>query len=145
LQDASAALREWVRSHQVTWERKAHFELAEGRMVHAGYDVTLFALHPLPLHDDPGCPECLRIHASLRDVASIALGDSRPGGGLDIAPFAPKLSMRAESNWAPEVELDVEVFQPGAVAPSDADEDACVQSMEKGLLRLGARPVSWAR
>lgn len=145
MQDADAPLREWVRSHHVTWERKGHFELAEGRMVHAGYDVTLFALHPQPLHDDPGCPECLRIHSSLRNVASVALGDSRPAGGLAIAPFAPRLSMRAESNWAPEVELDVEVFQAGAVKPSDADEDACIQSMEKALLRLGARPVRWAR
>jgi hypothetical protein len=145
MQDAETALREWVRSHQVTWERKPHLELVEGRMVHSGYDVTLFALHPLPLHEDPGCPECLRIHRSLRDLATTVIGDSRSAGGLAIAPFTPTLSMRAESNWAPEVELDVEVLQPGAVTASDADEDVCIQAMEKELLRLGARHGRWGR
>jgi hypothetical protein len=142
---SDVALREWVRSHHVTWERTPRYELAEGRKVHVGYDVALFALHPEPLHDCPGCDECLRIHESLREVASTALGDRRTGGGLAIEPFRPTFAMRAESDWAPEVELDVEVFQQGPVTESDADEDACIQAMENELRRLGARPNRWVR
>jgi hypothetical protein len=146
LPSSEAALREWVRSHHVTWERAPHFELADdGRKVHVGYDVTLFALHPPPLHDCPGCDECLRIHQGLYDVASTALRNLRPEGGLAIGPFTAAFAMRAESAWAPEVELDVEVYQPGPVAESDADEDACIHAMEDGLRRLGARPNRWAR
>lgn len=140
-----AALQEWVRSHHVTWERQPRYELSDGRKVHVGYDVALFAQHPQPLHDCPGCDECLRIHRSLRDVASAALKDLRPHGGLAVAPYIPTLAMRAESDWAPEVELDVEVFQQGPVTESDADEDACIHAMENELRRLGARPNRWAR
>jgi hypothetical protein len=114
-------------------------------MVHVGYDVALYALHPQALHDCPGCDECLRIHQSLRDVASAALKDLRPQGGLAVEPYTPTFAMRAESDWAPEVELDVEVFQQGPVAESDADEDACIHAMENELRRLGARPNRWAR
>ena len=145
LPSSEAALREWVRSHHVTWERQPHFELAGGRKVQVGYDVTLFALHPQPLHDCPGCNECLRIHQSLRDVATTALRDLRPNGGLAIGPSAPAFAMRAESDWAPEVELDVEVYQQGPVTESDADEAACIQAMEDELRRLGVRPNRWAR
>lgn len=64
--------------------------------------------------------------------------------GVAFGPFAPELTMRAESGWDPEIELDVEVYQPGAVAPSDGDEAACVASFENELRRLGARQGTWA-
>ena len=142
---SDAALQEWVRSHHVTWERQPHFELSHGRRVHVGYDVSLFALHPSPIHACPGCDECARIHQGLRQVASTALASLRRDGGLAVEPYTPALAMRAESGWAPEVELDVEVFQQGPVTESDADEDACIHAMENELRRLGARPNRWAR
>lgn len=141
--EAEPALREWIRDHQVTWELQSHYEYTGQQKVHAGFDLALFARHPEPLQDDPGCPECLRIHQALRDVVAIALPASRPTGGFSISPFVPVLAMRAESNWKPEVELDVAVYQPGGVEPSDADEAECVHAMEDELRRLGAQPRSW--
>lgn len=143
VQDAEPALREWIRAHQVTWELRSHFEFTGHQKVHAGFDLALFARHPQPLRDDPGCPECIRIHRALREVVAMALPASRSSGGVSISPFVAVLAMRPESNWAPEVELDVEVFQPGGVEPSDADEAECVHAMEDELRRLGAQPKSW--
>jgi hypothetical protein len=142
--DAGNALREWIRSHRVTWERRPHFELRGTRLVRTGYDVTLFARHPPTGAGCPGCAECRRIHDDLRRVADAALPSHGPTTGVAFGPFAPELTMRAESGWDPEVELDVEVYQPGGVAPSDDDEAACVAGFESGLHRLGARQGTWA-
>ena len=141
--DTERALQDWIRAHRVTWERQPHYELAGPKRVHVGYDVRLFARHPQPLHDDPGCAECVRIHRTLCDVASAALPETGPTTGVSIEPFHPMFALRPESDWAPEVEVAVEVFQPGAVAPSDSDEDACVRRMEDELRRLGVQPRTW--
>lgn len=144
MDDAGGDLRDWIRSHCVTWERRPHFERRGEQLVRTGYDLTLYARHPTTGEGAPGCPECLRMHGELRRVVAAALPGDATATGVAFGPYVPELTMRAESGWAPEVELDVEVYHPGAVAPSDADEAACVASLENGLRRLGARQGTWS-
>jgi len=142
--DGDERLEEWIREHKVTCEVLSHFEMHGTARVRVGYDLTLSARHPLPLHDDPGCPECYRIHDTLRELALRALPDGRQVGRVAIAPFHAALHMRPESRWNPEVLLEVEVRHPhGTFSPPEAEEEACVRKAQQTLAALGVRDNAW--
>jgi hypothetical protein len=61
-----------------------------------------------------------------------------------IAPFHAALHMRPESQWNPEVLLEVEVRHPhGTFSPPEAEEEACVRNAQERLAALGVRPNVW--
>lgn len=138
-----APLGEWIREHQVTWELLPHYEMHGHSRVGTGYDLALFARHPGPLHGDPGCPECFRIYAQLREVASAALPLGTHSSHVVFSPFHAAFHMRKESDWVPEVLLNVEITPHGPVAPAGLDERSYAKEMEDALLKLGAQPGRW--
>jgi hypothetical protein len=129
--------------HQVTWELRPHYELHGHSKVRVGYDLALFARHPLPLGDDPGCAECARIHGTLQDVAVAALPEASHHSRVSFSPFVAAFRMRPESKWAAEIELVVEISHPGTVVPADVDEERYVHEMEERLEELGAQHKTW--
>lgn len=139
------SLREWISTHRVTWELLPHFAAVDDGTEQVGYDLALYARHPPRLVDDPGCPECIRIHDGLRDVVARALPHDQAPDTVAIAPFRPQIAMRAESGWEPEVELDVEVLHRGGHGHADSSDAAHAHALEAGLLRLGAQKGSWQR
>jgi hypothetical protein len=139
-----AALRDWIREHKVTWETHPHYEMHAGGRVLVGMDLTLLARHPDPLHADPGCPECDAIHRALREIALAVVPQDEARFHVDIEPYRPALHMRPQTAWAPEIELDLEIYGSRTFAPMDQDEEHYVREVEHGLLRLGAQARNWS-
>lgn len=141
--DPDGRLAEWIREHKVTYEILPHFEMHGSARVRVGYDLTLSARHA-SLHEDPGCPECYRIHDTLRELVLKAFPEGQHASRVEIAPFHAALHMRPESKWSPEVLLEVEVTHAhGTFSPAEAEDEACVRKAQEVLGALGVRSNVW--
>jgi hypothetical protein len=109
----SPDLRSFVEAYRVIAEISPHYETSGGRRAQTGLDLTLLARPSSRCAADPGCLECQRVHALLRDLAHSIL----PGGWRDAAePFDAAFHYRRETGWQPEIEVVVEM-QPRAWSP----------------------------
>ena len=107
-----SGLRELVETYRVIAEISPHYEV-RGRRTQTGLDLTLLARPSSRCTADPGCQECQRVHALLRELAHSVL----PGGWRDAAePFDAAFHYRRETGWQPEIEVVVEM-QPCARPP----------------------------
>lgn len=135
-----AALAQWVRDHRATWEVAPH------RGTHGeaqGYDIVVFARHPELRDGDPGCLECRRIYMTLCELVAHAMPAPPPGVRIALSPFDASFRMRANSGWAPEIALGIEVTPRGLGGAGDAALQDCVHEIESGLQRLGAQSGWW--
>ncbi len=129
------SLRAFAAAHRVTFEIYPHYEFHEHRRLQTGFDLTLLALRSPRCVGDPGCTECERVHALLREIAIAAL----PHGWQHVAePFEAAFHYRRETRWRPEIESVVELlpYAPawGAV---DAEAQREVAEIRRRLHDLG--------
>ena len=62
----------------------------------------------------------------------------------EVEPFDASFHLRAESEWAPEVQLTVHiVHREGYLRPLDECEKRCADEIQKALRGLGVQPKSW--
>jgi hypothetical protein len=138
-------LRAWIREHRVCWELAPRFEVHDHRRIQVGFDLTLLARHPASLRDEPGCEECYRHYETLREIAQIVLPKGIHPTRCEFTPFDAAYHLRPETQWAPEIELTVEITHRDATfGDVDDDERRCAAEIEEGLRRLGARPRVWS-
>jgi hypothetical protein len=128
------ALRAWVREHEVCGEVSPHFEVHEGRKLHVGYRLTLWARGCPRCGMDPGC-ECVpALHEGLERIAAQVLPAEAQAR---IEPFEVAFHLRPETSWAPEVELDAEVLRGETFEPPDEVERRYPARMRARLKSLG--------
>lgn len=141
---AETDLREWIRTHRVTWERQPRPELDTSRRLEVRYDLALYACQPVETYSPPGSPRWRELHDGLHELAAAAVAASGDGSpeSVDVAPFAPLVVMRPESGWVPEVEVDVELRSPllPLRAPAPAGR---FRALEAALERLGVQRGAW--
>ena len=100
-------LRAFVQAHRVSAEIFPHYEVHDHRRLQTGFDLTLLALRSPRCTGDPGCEECERVHALLREIALAVL----PDGWHHVAePFEAAFHYRRETRWRPEIEVVVQML-----------------------------------
>jgi hypothetical protein len=100
-------LSTFVQAHRVTAEIFPHYEVHDHRCIQTGFELTLLALPSTRCSGDPGCPECERVHALLREIALAVL----PGGWHHATePFEAAFHYRRQTRWRPEIELVVQML-----------------------------------
>jgi hypothetical protein len=134
-----ATLREWVRTHHVTWKAEPRREMVDDRALSVvGYDVRLYGR----VADDavtPDARECGAVYGRLRAIASAALVTVAGLPMCEIEGFDSMLHMEPEGDWKPEVELTIGLTHSGAYLDAeDAGEKRAAASIEAALERLGA-------
>ena len=97
-------------------------------MVRSGYDLELLSPRPPRCSGDPGCAECERAHALLRDIAVAVLP---PGWSHAVEPFEAAFRYRRETRWRPEIETVVQML------PDDAAEPRALAGVRRRLRELG--------
>jgi hypothetical protein len=111
------------------------------RKVQLGSSLTLVARAPREGAFDPGGGGCAAMFETLRDIVEAA---APAGARYRIEPFDAAFHLRAETGWAPEVELSVEILHHGeALEPLDAAERGQLALLVKRLEALGAQEKSW--
>jgi hypothetical protein len=110
---ATDELSAFAKAHRVSAEITAHYGTRGGQRVQTGLDLALLARPSPSCVADPGCEDCRRVHALLRELAHNVV----PDGWRDAAgPFDAAFRYRRETGWQPEIELVVEM-QPMAPVP----------------------------
>jgi hypothetical protein len=129
------ALAAFVRTRGVSAEIRPHYDVRDHRCVQTGFDLTLLTARPLGCSGNPGCTECERAHAALRDIALAVLP---AGWGHAVEPFEAAFHYRSETRWQPEIETTVEMFPSGPSPESvDASASAALAAVRRGLRDLG--------
>jgi hypothetical protein len=129
------ALRAFARDHGVSAEIRPHYDVRDHRCVQTGFDLTLLTARPPGCAGDPGCAECERVHAALRDVALAVLP---AGWGHAVEPFEAAFHYRRETRWRPEIETVVEMLPPGPSPASVRTADStALAAVRRGLRELG--------
>jgi hypothetical protein len=102
------SLRAFAQSHRVSAEVLPHYEVYDHQRIQTGFDLTLLVLPSPRCAGDPGCPECEHVHALLRDMAVRVVPEA--WRHLD-APLESAFHYRADTQWQPEIEVVVQMFQ----------------------------------
>ncbi len=137
---AIAALTRFVHDHAVAFESLPRHEWRDGRRVAVGYDVTVFARHPLGLADDPSSPRNDAFRRGFDALLGAIVPPARDGLSCRQAEEPLRLVLRRENDWVPEVEARVEVRHAEATFdPTDDAQKACLREVEARLRRLGAQ------
>jgi hypothetical protein len=138
-----AELRAWIRDHRVCWETIAHREIGPHGLLPIGYDVVLCARSLGPGAWDGGGEVALETWERLEQLATaVTPGDCEEE--VALGPFEPRLQMRPQEDWQPEVRLVLEIRHDHEYfAAIDDEERLCVRRIERALERWGAQPGAW--
>ncbi len=138
------ALRDWVEAHRVCWEATEHRELTPGGVHAIGYDIVLMAQCAGPGPCDPGGAGSVEIYERLAEIAKrVSAADARES--VSLRPFQASFHLRRETQWAPEVQLVMEIRHRHAdyFGPLDAGEKSCLSRIEGSLTALGVQRDAW--
>jgi hypothetical protein len=84
--------------HRVSAEVLPHYEIHDHHRIQTGFDLTLLGLPSPRCAGDPGCQECERVHAVLRDMAVSVV----PGAWRHLdAPFEAHFTIGPTPNGGP--------------------------------------------
>lgn len=128
------SLSEFAEAHRVSAEVFPHFEIHDHQRVQTGFDLTLLGFPSPPCAGDPGCKECERVHALLRDVALMAVPDAWHHAE---EPFDAAFHYRRETGWRPEIEIVVQLFPYGATRTVDAAALGELAEIRRRLREVG--------
>jgi len=128
-------LAAFVQTRGVSAEIRPHYDVCDHRCIQTGFDLTLLTARPPGCSGNPGCTECERAHAALRDIALAVL---TAGWGHAVEPFEAAFHYRRETRWRPEIETVVEMLPPGpSPAIVGASASAALAAVRRGLHDLG--------
>ncbi|MHB8879709.1 MAG: hypothetical protein ACYC8T_38975 [Myxococcaceae bacterium] len=133
-------LRELALRHGVRYEVLPDMQVVDGQVVRVGFDVQLYGLHEHPEGVTPGCPECARVYAALREIAAWILPTEERPSRYEIEGFDRALHLAPDLTDRDEVRLEVKVLhRRDFFAPIDRCEKRCLAEMKQKLARLGVR------
>jgi hypothetical protein len=131
-------LRAFIRDHHVSWEMAPHVEQRGSERVPVGVDLCLFATPPAGCGVDPGCPGCVAVWESLRELVERVVP---PRVRVSVDPFDASFRLRSVTEWTPEVECVAEMLHRGGTfEPLDAVDRRLVAVVESRLAELGVVP-----
>jgi hypothetical protein len=134
------SLRAFAKSHRVSAEVFPHYEIHDHHRIQTGFDLTLLGLPSPRCAGEPGCQECERVHALLRDMAVSAV----PEGWRHLdAPFEAAFHYRADTQWRPEIEVVVQMFPYDQTwGTVDAAAQREIPGMRERLHEIGVREAT---
>jgi hypothetical protein len=136
----TAALTAFAHDHALAWESAPRYEWRDGRRLPVGYDVAVFARHPLGLADDPSSARNAAFRRRFDEWLAAAVPPARDGLVCRRRDQPLRLVLRRENDWVPEIEARVEVRHAASTfEPSDEAEKRCLHEVEARLRRLGAQ------
>jgi hypothetical protein len=128
------SLRVFARDHRVSAEISPHYEIGKRQRTETGLDLTLLARPSARCAGNPGCEDCQRVHAQLRELARLVL----PEGWCDAAePFDAAFHYRRETEWQPEIEIVVEMQPRTRARSADATARRELPEIRKRLRDVG--------
>jgi hypothetical protein len=132
---------EWVRAHKASVEMQPLLEVHRGEKVPVGFELNLFALlgRRNPEVTDR-LPEMQEIHRVLRQLLEGVVPGEHPVARLEVEPFRAAVKLRAQAEFAPEVQLSGRVVrrtETFTAVPAEARN--ALAFVEKGLHDLGFR------
>ncbi len=135
-----AHLRELAARHRVRYEVHPETQVVEHQLARVGFDLQLYGLHEHPEHVMPGCPECTKAYAALREIAQWILPTELRPSRYEIEGYHPELRAAPDLKARDEVRLEVAiVHRHDFFAPIDKCEERCLSEMKQKLRRLGVR------
>jgi hypothetical protein len=141
--DRDAAFRAFAQENRVSAEISPHFEIDDHNTIQTAFDLTLFAARPTACRGDPACELCLRVR---EELAALARRVIPPGAHYSLHPFSASFHLRREADWAPEIELIVEILPrdrgPGLEQVDDSARRV-VAAVREHLARLGVASDAW--
>ncbi len=142
--DQSDKLRQFIETHQVSWNVQPLTEILRGNRANVGFELELVANHEvLPRPPKPGCPDCQKLFRGLAEVAQQILPREKRQSRYEIQPFDHSLHLDPAHRLQPEVVLKIRVLhRSDYFQPIDACEDRCLKEMEASLKKLGARKAA---
>jgi hypothetical protein len=135
-------LRAFTKAHRVNAEVFPHYEIHDHHPIQTGFALTLLGLPSPRCAGDPGCQECERVHAVLRDMAVSVV----PETWRHLhAPFEAAFHYRADTQWQPEIEAVVQMFPYDQTWETvDAAALREIPGMRKRLHEMGVRESTQA-
>ena len=131
-----AEIARWARDAGVTWEVHTLSRAEQGRVRAVGHELQLTVRAP---DLEPGCPDCLRVHQHVRDLADAAIAGTQGERLCHVRPFEHALRFRPSTGeLQPEIEVAIEIERPPD-APGAMDEARLTTLLEKALGSLGVR------
>jgi hypothetical protein len=135
----------WAARYKACWEILPLQEVdPHGARMQVGYELTLLAQPGTHGPLDESSPEIVDLIDKLQLIGRRVLPEDERSSEFELSPFDWAQHMRSETDWAPEIQLTLRIFNKGEYfAPPDADEDHAVKEMEVRLGRYGLRRGSW--
>ncbi|MHB8420450.1 MAG: hypothetical protein ACYDCL_20445 [Myxococcales bacterium] len=131
-------LRTLARRHAVRYEVLRELQPIGGALTPVGFDLRLWGLHEHPQGTMPGCPECVKVYAALKEIATWTLPEERRPSWYQIQPFDATLRVSPENRQRDEVLLEVQILHRHEfLSPIDSCEERCLAEMREKLAELG--------
>jgi hypothetical protein len=140
-----AATRTWAEENRAAWDLARLVEMHEGKPVHVGYTLTLYARVPTETPPSPQRREAvIATWDRLREIADSLVAQEPAGTEILVGPYDAEERFRRENGFRPEVSLEARIvhakdyFQP----VQDEARDR-LRPLEERLRELGLRPGHW--
>lgn len=136
---------EWARQHRVAYELAPLVEMHEGRKVHVGYTLSLYAAVPMDLPaGEPRQAAMRALFGELKEFAQSLKPQGDSPARVEVDRPRPAAYLRPENDMKPEVALTARiVHSKDYFAPVTTDERARLGSFEQRLTALGLKRGHW--
>ncbi|HET7291293.1 MAG TPA: hypothetical protein VFM88_02615 [Vicinamibacteria bacterium] len=139
--------QEWARTHRACWEVQPLVEQHEGARMQVGFEFNVFAQFP-PAATGPderrkAFPE---VAAKLEELAAAVFPAEAAVARFEADPVQAAVRLRAETEFAPELQLTVRVFHKADYFLRIEEGDRKrLQPLEDRLKALGLKAKAWGR
>ncbi|MBI5548454.1 MAG: hypothetical protein HY901_31615 [Deltaproteobacteria bacterium] len=139
-QEHVSHLRELALRHGARFEVLPETHVLDHKFVKVGFELQLWGLHEHPKGVTPGCHECVRVYAALKEIAEWVLPKEERPSRYEIRPFEPALHVAPDLKDRDEVLLEIKiVHRHDFFSPIDKCEERCLSEMRQKLGQLGMR------
>ena len=139
-EDHAAHLRQLAARHGARFEVLPEMQVVNHGVIKVGFELQLWGLHEHPKGVMPGCQECVKTYAALKEIAAWILPKEERPSWYEIQGFDRALHMDPDVKDRDEVLLEVKILhRHDFFAPIDACEERCLREMRQRLGRLGMR------
>jgi hypothetical protein len=140
-----ATTRAWAKKNRAAWELTPLVDMHEGRAVHVGYRLHLYARVPTEI---PPSPErraaVIATWDRLREIADSLVALEPKGTDIEVGPYNAMERYRRENGFRPEVSLQARIVREKDYFETvDTNARARLRPLERRLRELGLRPGHW--
>ena len=142
-------LRQITEKHQVCYEVRSEWSIAEGKKISIGFELDLCGVNAHvgtgSDHAVPGCSHCARTYEELREIAEWILPREERPSRYEIRPFDRALHIAPAKRFRrSEVVVTIVILHRSDFnRPVDDCENRCLTEMRQRLSQVGIRQDAW--